>query len=192
MKRLSVLSLPVLMAVMCLALFGQDPAGGAPGGGGGRGGGGGQGRGGGGGRGGGAAAAPATGPIADMVAKITEAINKQDAAALNKLVTTDAAWIDEDGHFPPATAWIGRLTTTGPKTLTVLTAPTPLRVTEMGDIAWAAFNFSLKETVTPRGATSGTPNEMLGIATIAFKKNGTDWQAFLVHAAARGTAIQTH
>src|SRR5207245_2562347 len=57
MKRLSVLLLPVLMAVMCLALFGQAPQGGAAGGGGG------QGRGGGGGRGGagggrGAPAAP--------------------------------------------------------------------------------------------------------------------------------------
>jgi len=190
MKRLSVLVLPGLMAVMCVALFGQAPQGGAPGGGGGRGGGGGQGRGGGGGR--GAPAAPATGPIADMVAKITDAINKSDAATLNTLVTPDAVWVDEDGHFPPASAWIGRLTSSGAKTLTVLTAPTPLKVTEMGDIAYAAFNYSLKETVTPRGQTSGTPNQMDGIATIVFKKDGADWKAFLVHAAAKGTAIQAH
>jgi ketosteroid isomerase-like protein len=187
MKRFSVLFLPALMAVMCAALFGQAPQGGAPAGGG-RGGGGGQGRGGG----GRAPAAPATGPIADLVAKIAEAINKQDAATLNTLVTADAVWVDEDGHFAPTSVFIGRLTTTGPKTLTVLTAPMPLRVTEMGDVAWAAFNYSLKETVTPRGQTTAIPNQMDGIATIAFKKTGTDWQAFLIHAAAKGTAIQTH
>ena len=195
MKRLSVLFLPALMAVMCVALFGQGPQGGAPGGGapgagGGRGGGGGQGRGGGGGR--GAPAAPATGPIADWVAKMTEAFNKGDAAALNALLTSDAQWVDEDGHFPPASAWVGRLTTGGPRTLTVLTAPTALKVTELGDIAFAAFNFSMKETVTPRGATSGTPNEMLGIASIVLKKDGADWKAFLIHAAAKGTALQAH
>jgi ketosteroid isomerase-like protein len=182
MKRLTVLSLPVLMAVMCMTLFAQDPARG------GRGGGGGQGRGGG----GRAPAAPATGPIADLVAKMAEAINKQDAATLNTLVTADAVWVDEDGHFAPASVFIGRLTTTGPKTLTVLTAPMPLRVTEMGDIAWAAFNYSLKETVTPRGQTTAIPNQMDGIATIVFKKNGADWQAVLIHGAAKGTAIQAH
>ena len=189
MKKLSALFLPVLMAVMCLSLFAQGPAGGAPGAGGG-----GQGRGGGRGGGGrgGAPAAPATGPIADLVARITEAINKSDADTLNKMLTPDAVWVDEDGHFLPASVWIGRLTTTGPKTLTVLTAPTPLRVTETGDIAWAAFSFSLKETVTARGQTSGTPNEMQGIASIVFKKDGADWKAFLVHAAAKGTAIQAH
>ena len=186
------LFLPVFMAVTCMALFsqGQGPGGGAPGAGGG-----GQGRGGGGGgRGGGrgAPAAPATGPIADWVAKMTEAFNKADAATLNAMLTPDAAWVDEDGHFPPASAWVGRLTGSGPKTLTVLTAPTPLRVTEMGDIAWASFNFSMKGTVTPRGQTTGTPNEMLGIASIVLKKDGADWKAFLIHAAARGSAIQTH
>jgi ketosteroid isomerase-like protein len=190
MKRWSVLFLPVLMAVTCLALFGQAPQGGAPGAGGG-----GQGRGGGGGRGGGrggAAAAPATGPIADWVAKMTEALNKGDAAAMNAMLTADAVWVDEDGHFPPASAWVGRLTTTGSKTLTVLAAPTPLRVTESGDIAWASFNFSLKETVTPRGQATGTPNEMQGIASIVLKKDGGEWKAFLIHAAAKGSAIQTH
>src|SRR5437868_2189604 len=152
MKRLSMLVLPVAMAVMCAVVFGQG--GGAPGGGPG---GGGQGLGGGGGgRGGGgrAPAAPATGPIADWVGKMTEAFNKGDAAALNALLTPDAQWVDEDGHFPPASAWVGRLTNGGPRTLTVLTAPTPLTVKETGDIAMAFFNFSMKETVTPRGQTT--------------------------------------
>jgi ketosteroid isomerase-like protein len=182
------LILTVAMAAMCAAVFGQ---GGAPGGGAGPGGG--QGRGGGGGRGGGRGpAAPATGPIADWVTKMVEAFNKGDAAELNKMVTADAMWVDEDGHFPPVNIWIGRLTTGGPRTLTVLTAPTALTVKEMGDTAIAAFNFSMKETVTPRGQSTGTPNEMLGIASIVLKKDGNDWKAFLIHAAARGSALQTH
>jgi ketosteroid isomerase-like protein len=122
---------------------------------------------------------------------MTDAFNKGDAAALNSMLTADAGWVDEDGHFPPASAWVGRLTSSGPKTLTVLTAPTPLKVTEMGDIAWASFNFSMKETVTPRGGTAA-PNQMDGIASIVLKKDGADWKAFLIHAAAKGSAIQTH
>jgi ketosteroid isomerase-like protein len=186
MKRLSLLVLPVLLSVTCAVMFAQGggaPGGGAPGAGGGQGRGGGGGGRGGGGR---APAAPATGPIADWVAKMAEAFNKGDAAALTAMVTPDAQWVDEDGHFPPVSVWIGRVTTNGPRTLTVLTAPSPLAVKEMGDTAMAYFNFSMKETAR------GTPNEMLGIASIVLKKDGADWKAFLIHAAARGTAIQTH
>jgi ketosteroid isomerase-like protein len=180
MKRVFAFVL-VVMLVSCGVVFGQDAGGGR---------GGGQGRGGrGGGRG---PAVPATGPIADWVTKLTEAFNKGDAAALNAMVTADAQWVDEDGHFPPVSVWIGRLTTGAPRTLTVLTTPSPLAVKEFGDTAVAMFNFSMKETVTPRGQTTGTPNEMLGIASIMLKKEGTEWKAFVIHAAARGSALQTH
>jgi len=165
------------------------PGGGAPGGAGGRGGGGGQraGR--------GAPAPPATGPIADTVAKFVDAVNKQDAAALNKLVTADAVLIDEDGHFDPISQWITKLTATGTKTLAVVSGTrgaSPLRVYEMGDTAWAAFNYNLKETATPRGQTTAIPNEINGTVTITFRKNGTDWQAILVHIAVTGLAITPH
>jgi ketosteroid isomerase-like protein len=123
---------------------------------------------------------------------MAETLSKGDAAGLNAMVTSDAMWVDEDGHFPPVNVWIMRLTSSGPKTLTILTTPTPLQVKEMGDTAIAAFNFSLKETVTPRGQSTGTPNEMLGIASIVLRKDGGEWKAFLIHAAAKGTAIQTH
>jgi len=185
MKRFGLLVLTVILAATCGVVFGQGggaPRGGAPGAGGG------QGRG----AGGRAPAAPATGPIADWVTKLVETFNKGDAAGLNAIVTADAQWIDEDGHFPPVSVWIGRLTTGAPRTLTVLTTPSPLSVKEMGDTALAMFNFSMKETVTPRGQTTGTPNEMLGIASIMLKKEGGDWKAFVIHAAARGTAIQAH
>lgn len=137
---------------------------------------------------------PATGPIADMVAKITDAVNKQDAAALGKLVSADAVLVDEDGHFDPVNLWIMKLTSTGPKTMTVLGGRglSPLRVSENGDTAWAAFNYNLKETVTPRGQSTSSPNEINGIATITFKKNGDDWQAILIHVAVKGLAITPH
>ncbi len=91
-----------------------------------------------------------------MVTKFTDAINKQDAAALQKMVTADAVLIDEDGHFDPIGQWITKLTATGSKTLTVLGGRglSPLKVSEMGDTAWAAFNYNLKETVTPRGQST--------------------------------------
>jgi hypothetical protein len=68
----------------------------------------------------------------------------------------------------------------------------PLQVSESGDLAWAAFNYNLKETVTPRGQTTSSPNEINGIATITFKKNGADWQAVMIHIAVKGLAITPH
>ena len=178
MKRL-IFALILTMAVFAIAAVAQAPAAGGQ-------------RGPGGGR--GAPAPPATGPIADMVAKFTDAVNKQDAAALNRLVTADAVIVDEDGHFDPVSQWITKLTTTGAKTLTVLGGRglSPLRVSEAGVTACAAFNYNLKETVTPRGQTTSSPNEINGIATIVFKKSGTDWQAFLIHIAVTGKAITPH
>ncbi|HEY2383172.1 MAG TPA: nuclear transport factor 2 family protein [Terriglobia bacterium] len=139
-------------------------------------------------------APPATGPIADMVTKFTDAVNKQDAAALQKMVTEDAVLVDEDGHFDPVGLWITKLTGTGPKTLTVLGGRglSPLKVAETGDIAWAAFNYNLKENVTPRGQSTASPNEINGTVTMTFKKNGADWQALLIHIAVTGKAITPH
>ena len=184
MKRL-VFALLMMTAVFAVVSIAQGPPAGGPGAGAPRGGGGG---------GRGAPAPPATGPIADLVTKFTDAVNKQDAAALQKMVTADAVLIDEDGHFDPIGMWITKLTATGSKTLTVLGGRglSPLRVSEMGDTAWAAFNYNLKETVTPRGQTTASPNEINGTVTMVFKKNGADWQAFLVHIAVTGKAITPH
>jgi len=184
MKRL-IFGLLVMTAVFAATAIAQDPAAGAQ-----RGGGGAPGAG----RGRGTPAPPATGPIADMVTRFTDAVNKQDAAALQKMVTADAMLIDEDGHFDPINQWITKLTATGSKTLTVLGGRglSPLTVSEMGDTAWAAFNFNLKETVTPRGQSTSSPNEINGTVTMVFKKNGGEWQAFLVHVAVIGKAFIPH
>src|SRR5580692_4657441 len=100
MKRL--IFVLVTTAVFAAAAIAQDPAAGGQ-----------RGPGGGAPRGGrGTPAPPATGPIADLVTKFTDAINKQDAAALQKMVTADAVLIDEDGHFDPIGLWITKLTAT--------------------------------------------------------------------------------
>jgi hypothetical protein len=178
MKRIIALSLPALMALMCLALFAQGPGAGAPAAGGGRGGGG-QGRGG---RGGLAPAPPATGPVADATNKIIEAINKQDSGFLDKALTADAILADEDGHVGlPARIWVMRLTS-APKKLEI----TGLRVGELADGGWAVFNYTLDETA------QGAPNQMKGTSTIVYKKNGSDLQAALIQLSVNGRAITPH
>jgi Domain of unknown function (DUF4440) len=183
MKRLTALSLPLLVALMCLTLFAQAPQGGAPGAGGpgaggGRGGGGGQGRGGGRGP---AAAPPATGPVADATNKIIDAINKQDSAFFGKALTADALLADEDGHILPANIWIGKLTSSSKKI-----AITGLRVGELADGGWAVFNYTLDETA------QGAPNQMKGSSSIVYKKNGADLQAVLIQLSVNGRAITPH
>ena len=160
MKRLITVSL-VLVAMLALNAAAQAPAGGQ-----GRGGGGGQGRGGGRGA---APAPPATGPIADRVNEIVAAVNKPDAAALQKAVTPDTLWADEDGHILNASIWINKLTTGAAKKLSI----TNLKVGNSDDAGWAAFNYVLDE---------GT-NQIRGTNTMVFKKTGSDWQVLLVHGA---------
>src|SRR5438094_9670355 len=61
-------------------------------------------------RGGGLPPPPAlTGPVADLVQGIINAINKQDTAYIQKIVAPDAIWADEDGHILPARFFIGKL-----------------------------------------------------------------------------------
>ena len=176
MKKFTVLSLPALMALMCLALFAQAPAG-APAGG--------QGRGGGG-RGGGRGAPvpPATGPVADATNKIVEAINKQDSAFFEKALTADAILADEDGHIGvPGRVAVQRLTGS-PKKLTI----EGLRVGDLGaDGGWAVFSYTLDEKTA-----QGADNQMKGTSTIVYKKNGADLQAVFIQLSVNGRAITPH
>jgi len=145
----------------------------------------GRGGGGGGGRGGGLPPAPTlTGPVADMVTAIVTAINKQDAAYLQKVVAPDAIWADEDGHFLPANIWVNRLMQAKPAkklTMTNMTGQT------WDNGAWAAFRYTLDE-MTPAGAA----NQMKGTTTLTFKKVGNDWQVAMIHAPVDGPAITPH
>jgi hypothetical protein len=123
--------------------------------------------------------APFTGPVADLVNGIVNAINKQDMAYIQKVVAADAMWADGDIHVLPASFFIGRLLQGNP--------PKKLAITNLvgqtwDNGAWAAFNYTLDE---------GT-SQMKGINTMTFKKVGNDWQVILIHAALDGTAIAPH
>ena len=142
-------------------------------------------RGGGGGQRGGPPAPPAlTGPIADAVNGVVAAINKQDAAYLQKAVASDAIWADEDGHFLPANIWINRLMQAKPAKKLAMTTLTG-QVWDTG--AWAAFRYTLDETTA-----AGAPNQMKGTTTLTFKKVGNDWLVAMIHAPVDGPAIAAH
>lgn len=172
MKR-AVLVFVIAMAAVTGSALAQAPERGQ-GGGGGRGGG----------RGRGPAAPPLMGPVADEVNMIISALNNQDAAYLQKVVASDAVWLDEDGHALPASAWIGRLMQAKPAkkiAITNLTGQT------WDDGAWAAFKYTLDETTS-----AGAPNQMAGMNSMTFKKVGDTWQVVLIHAAVNGPAIVAH
>src|SRR5262249_18392441 len=134
MKR-SILAFVIAMVALAGSALAQAPEPGQGGGGPGERGGGGRGRGG-----GGAPVAPLTGPVGDMVNMIIAAINNQDAPYLQKVVASDAVWLDEDGHMLPANIWINRLMQAKPAkkvTITGLTGQT------WDGGAWAAFSYTL-------------------------------------------------
>ena len=116
----------------------------------------------------------AAGPMLDVANKIAEAINKQDAAALQKMVAPDAVYLDEDGHAPPVMAWINRLTMGTAKQMTI----TQTHGQTWDTAGWVSFNYTLGETF------QGQPKTLRGTASIVLKKAaGGDWQITLVHGA---------
>jgi ketosteroid isomerase-like protein len=118
---------------------------------------------------------PATGPMLDVANKIAEAINKQDAATLQKMLAPDAVYLDEDGHAPPPMAWINRLTMGNPaKNLTISNT----HGQTWDNSGWVSFNYTLAETY------QGQPKTLRGTASIVLKKAASgDWQITLVHGA---------
>jgi ketosteroid isomerase-like protein len=124
-----------------------------------------------------------TGPIADLVNQIVNAINKQDKAFIDKIVAPNATWADEDGHIFPATFFIAKLMQGMPRKLT----PTNIAGETFDNAAWAAFDYTLDETLK-----DGTPNQIKGTETLTFRKVGNDWQVVLVHAAIDAKAVAPH
>lgn len=127
---------------------------------------------------------PLTGPVADLVNGIINAINKQDRAYIQKVAAPDAIWADEDGHILPVPFFTGKLMQGNP--------PKKLTATNMGGQtwdggAWAAFDYTLDETLA-----NGNANQIKGTITMTFKKTGNDWQVVLVHASVNGPAIAPH
>jgi hypothetical protein len=176
MKKIGLMSF-VLIAAFAIALSAQAPAGagGGQGGGAGRGGGqgGGGGRGGGAGRGAGAPAAPA--PLQAFADTLAAAINKQDSAAMTKMLAMDALYLDEDGHAIPATVWLMRLTTGTPAKVFAISGSHGQLLDD--NTGWVSFNYTLAETF------QNAPKTLSGTASMVLKKAGADWSILMVHGA---------
>jgi ketosteroid isomerase-like protein len=159
MKKLTFLFVVFVLAMMCAVLVAQQPPASGVRGGGMR----------------GMQVPPASGPMLDIANKLVDAINKQDTATLQKMLASDAVFLDEDGHAPPALNWIAKLT-----------AGTPAKQIEISathsqmwdDAGWVSFNYTLTETF------QGQPKTVKGTASIVLRKPvDADWQIQLVHGA---------
>jgi len=118
---------------------------------------------------------PATGPMLDLANQLVNAINKQDTATLQKMLAPDAVYLDEDGHAPPARAWINKIATGTPaKQITISATHSQM----WDDAGWVSFNYTLTEDFR------GQPKTLKGTASIVAKKEADgDWQIELVHGA---------
>jgi ketosteroid isomerase-like protein len=118
---------------------------------------------------------PATGPMLNLANELVDAINKQDTATLEKMLAPDAVYLDEDGHAPPARAWIHKLTTGTPaKHITISATHGQM----WDDAGWVSFNYDLTEDFR------GQPKTLKGTASIVAKKAADGaWQIVLVHGA---------
>jgi ketosteroid isomerase-like protein len=121
---------------------------------------------------------PATGAMLDIANQLADAINKQDAAALQKMMADDAVYLDEDGHAPAVSRWITALTSTA--------AGAPAKKIEIStthgqsweDYGWVSFNYVIAETI------NGEPKSVRGTASLmARKASGGDWKIQVVHGA---------
>ena len=112
----------------------------------------------------------------DVANKIVDAINKQDAAALQKMVAPDAVYLDEDGHAPPVASWITKLTTGTPSKKIEISQPHGQAWDNAG---WVSFNYTLSENFREK------PVSIKGTASFVLKKaaGAADWQITLIHGA---------
>jgi ketosteroid isomerase-like protein len=118
---------------------------------------------------------PATGPLLDLANNLVDAVNKQDTAALQRMLAPDAVYLDEDGHAPPARAWINKLASGTPAKQIAISAT---HGQTWDDAGWVSFNYSLTETL------QGQAKTIKGTASIVARKAaGGDWQIQLVHGA---------
>lgn len=158
MKKATLVFAMLVLVALCVVLFAQQPPAG--------------------GRGGGMRGPqtpPASGPMLDLANMLVEAINKQDAAALQKMLSSDAVYLDEDGHAPSAQAWINKLASGTPPKQLVISSTHSQTWDESG---WVSFNYELTETF------QGQPKTVKGTASIVARKPaGGDWQIQLIHGA---------
>jgi hypothetical protein len=176
MKKIGLMSLGLFVILGITIAAQAPPAGGAPAG---------RGQGGpagapggaqGGGRGARGAAAPAApAPLQAFADSLAAAVNKQDAAALTKMLAMDALYLDEDGHAIPATVWATRITTGTPAKVFAISGSRGQLIDD--NTAWVSFNFTLAETYL------NAPKTLSGTASFVLKKAGADWTILMVHGA---------
>lgn len=114
----------------------------------------------------------------DLANHLADAINKQDADALQKMLAEDAVYLDEDGHAPPVARWISKLTTTAegaaPRTIEI----SGTHGQSWSDTGWVSFNYAIAETF------NGEPKTIRGTASVVARKDGTGmWKIQMIHGA---------
>ena len=110
----------------------------------------------------------------DAANRIVTLVNAQDAAGLEAMTAEGALYLDEDGHAPPVTAWIGRITGgDAPKQLEI----SGMRGQVMGNTGWVSFNYTLNETF------EDAPVQLMGTASIVLQQTGGRWMIQMVHGA---------
>ena len=126
-------------------------------------------------RGGAPPAPPATGAMLVIANNNAAAINKQDAAALTKMLAPDCIYLDEDGHAPAVARWVTALTTgTPPKKIEISSTHGQM----FTDTGWVSFNYVVAETF------QGNPKNVRGTASIVVKKAASgDWLIQMIHGA---------
>jgi hypothetical protein len=123
-----------------------------------------------------AAPPPVPAEMTALANKVADAINKQDAAALTAMVTSDAVYLDEDGHAVGVPRWIQRLTTGTPaKKITI----SQMRGQTWENSGWVSFNYVLSENFRE------APYNLKGTASIVARKapGSANWQIALIHGA---------
>jgi ketosteroid isomerase-like protein len=123
---------------------------------------------------GGAPPAPQnSGPGVPIVQAFLNAYNKQDVAAIQKMVTADVLFMDDDGHMIQGKDTVGgilqrRLTATPAEKLVVSGA---INSSGTADVVWAGFPYVFDKGDTHRK----------GLITMIFRKAGADWQIAHFH-----------
>jgi len=127
------------------------------------------------GRGGRGAGVPeATGDMLNIANQIAAAINAQDDAALQAMLTADAVYLDEDGHALPPALWATRITSGTPaKTIEI----SGTHGQTWDDSGWVSFNFALSEDY------QGQPTTIRGTASVVARRVDGEWRIAMIHGA---------
>lgn len=121
---------------------------------------------------------PATGAMLDLANALADAINKQDAAALQKMMADDAVYLDEDGHAPSVARWIGALTNVPAGGVAKKIEISSTHGGMWDNAGWVSFNYVLTETA------NGEPRTVRGTASVMTRKLATgEWKIQMIHGA---------